>query len=203
MIPRHMLDRLSDINAAIDAWVWGLPLIVLLVGTGLLLTVLTGAAQFRRLGFALREVLGRLADRGRGAGSMTPFEAVATALASTVGVGNIAGVATAISLGGPGALFWLWVSGLLGMCTKYAEIVVAPVPDAALEAHFGQALQPPVHGLVRPQHLGAGRQGEGCRHGSDISTVVRTATLLRRSAPPQRLMWRRLRGRSSVSRLFG
>ena len=125
MIPRHMLDRISEINAAIDAWVWGLPLIVLLLGTGVLLTVLTGAAQFRRLGFALREVLGRLADRGRGAGSVTPFEAVATALASTVGVGNIAGVATAISLGGPGALFWLWVSGLLGMCTKYAEIVVA------------------------------------------------------------------------------
>ena len=82
MIPRHMIDRISEINAAIDAWVWGLPLIVLLLGTGVLLTVLTGAAQFRRLGFALREVLGRLADRGRGAGSVTPFEAVATALAS-------------------------------------------------------------------------------------------------------------------------
>jgi AGCS family alanine or glycine:cation symporter len=102
-----------------------MPTIVLLVGTGLLLTILTGAAQVRYLGFALKEVLGKVTHRGTGQGSVSPFQAVATALASTVGVGNIAGVATAISLGGPGALFWLWVSGLLGMCTKYAEIVIA------------------------------------------------------------------------------
>lgn len=100
-------------------------MIVLLVGTGVLLTILTGFVQARRLGTALREVLGKVLERGSGRGSVTPFQAVATALASTVGVGNIAGVATAIFLGGPGALFWLWVSGLLGMCTKYAEIVVA------------------------------------------------------------------------------
>ncbi|MBM4218880.1 MAG: sodium:alanine symporter family protein [Gammaproteobacteria bacterium] len=100
-------------------------MIVLLIGTGVLLTILTGAAQFRFLGRALREVLGKLTQPGRGEGSVRPFQAVATALASTVGVGNIAGVATAIFLGGPGALFWLWVSGLLGMCTKYAEIVIA------------------------------------------------------------------------------
>jgi AGCS family alanine or glycine:cation symporter len=98
---------------------------VLLIGTGVLLTVLTGAVQFRYLWRALREVLGKLTQSGGGEGSVRPFQAVATALASTVGVGNIAGVATAIFLGGPGALFWLWVSGLLGMCTKYAEIVVA------------------------------------------------------------------------------
>jgi alanine or glycine:cation symporter, AGCS family len=122
---RAMLDRVADVNRAIDAWVWGLPLIVLLLGTGLLLTVITGGIQFRRLGFALREVLGHLTERGRGAGTVSPFQAVSTALASTVGVGNIAGVATAIALAGPGALLWLWVSGLLGMCTKFAEIVVA------------------------------------------------------------------------------
>jgi alanine or glycine:cation symporter, AGCS family len=122
---RLMLDRVAEVNRVIDSWVWGLPLIVLLLGTGLLLTVITGGIQFRRLGFALREVLGRLTERGRGAGSVSPFQAVSTALASTVGVGNIAGVATAIALAGPGALFWLWVSGLLGMCTKFAEIVVA------------------------------------------------------------------------------
>src|SRR5215218_3618951 len=119
-----MLDQIAYINGLLDAWIWGLPLIVLLLGTGLLLTVLTGGVQFRRLGFALREVLGRVTERGRGAGSVSPFQAVSTALASTVGVGNIAGVATAISMAGPGALFWLWISGLLGMCTKYAEIVV-------------------------------------------------------------------------------
>jgi len=87
--------------------------------------VLTGFAQLRYLGFAMKEVLGKLTQRGTGEGTVTPFQAVATALASTVGVGNIAGVATAIHIGGPGALFWLWVSGFFGMCTKYAEIVIA------------------------------------------------------------------------------
>ena len=120
-----MIDAIANANAWLNGYVWGLPTIVLLMGTGLLLTVLTGAAQFRYLGVALREVLGKIAQRGGGQGNVRPFQAVATALASTVGVGNIAGVATAIFLGGPGALFWLWVSGLLGMCTKFAEIVVA------------------------------------------------------------------------------
>jgi AGCS family alanine or glycine:cation symporter len=100
-------------------------MMVLLVGTGVLLTVVTGGVQFRHLGTALVEVLGKLRHRGHGSGSVSPFQAVATALASTVGVGNIAGVATAIYIGGPGAVFWLWVSGIFGMCTKYAEIVVA------------------------------------------------------------------------------
>jgi len=120
-----MLDTIKVWNDWLNGYVWGLPTIVLLVGTGLLLTLVTGVVQIRRLGFALTEVLGKLTRPGSGEGSVSPFQAVATALASTVGVGNIAGVATAISLGGPGALFWLWVSGVLGMCTKYAEIVVA------------------------------------------------------------------------------
>src|SRR5687768_14846676 len=99
-------------------------MLVLLMGTGIVLLFVTGAVQFRHIGTALGEVLGKL-RKGAGAGNVTPFQAVATALASTVGVGNIAGVATAITLGGPGALFWLWVSGVLGMGTKYAEIVIA------------------------------------------------------------------------------
>jgi AGCS family alanine or glycine:cation symporter len=119
------MDALSTLNSQLNAYVWGLPMMILLVGTGVLLTIVTGGVQFRRLGTALVEVLGKLRHRGRGAGSVSPFQAVATALASTVGVGNIAGVATAIYIGGPGAVFWLWVSGILGMCTKYAEIVVA------------------------------------------------------------------------------
>lgn len=129
-----MLETLTRLNATLNGLVWGWPMIALLMGTGLLLTVLTGAIQFRRLGFALREVLGRIRWRSGGPGAVRPFQAVATALASTVGVGNIAGVATAIFLGGPGAVFWLWVSGLLGMATKYAEIVVAlhyREPDAS------------------------------------------------------------------------
>jgi AGCS family alanine or glycine:cation symporter len=129
-----MLETLTRLNATLNGLVWGWPMIVLLMGTGLLLTILTGAIQFRRLGLALREVLGRITWRSGGRGDVRPFQAVATALASTVGVGNIAGVATAIFLGGPGAVFWLWVSGLLGMATKYAEIVVAlhyREPDAS------------------------------------------------------------------------
>lgn len=120
-----MLETIESVNSWLNGYVWGTPMIVLLIGTGVLLTVVTGAAQFRYLWRALTEVLGKLTQSGGGEGNVRPFQAVATALASTVGVGNIAGVATAIFLGGPGALFWLWVSGLVGMCTKYAEIVVA------------------------------------------------------------------------------
>ncbi len=119
------MEQLHAFERALNGYVWGGPMIVLLMGTGLLLTILTGLVQFRRLGTALSEVLGKVFSRGEGQGTVTPFQAVATALASTVGVGNIAGVATAIFIGGPGALFWLWISGLLGMCTKYSEIVVA------------------------------------------------------------------------------
>jgi len=119
------MQQIADWNSWLNGYVWGWPMIALLIGTGLVLTVLTGAAQIRYLGRALSEVLGKITQKSTGDGSVSPFQAVATALASTVGVGNIAGVATAISIGGPGAMFWLWVSGLLGMCTKYAEIAIA------------------------------------------------------------------------------
>jgi AGCS family alanine or glycine:cation symporter len=120
-----VLEQIAAWNGWLNGFVWGWPTIVLLLGTGVLLTVLTGGVQFRYLGFALREVLGKITQKSAGPGTVSPFQAVATALASTVGVGNIAGVATAIAIGGPGALFWLWVSGVLGMCTKFAEIVIA------------------------------------------------------------------------------
>jgi AGCS family alanine or glycine:cation symporter len=135
-----MIDTITSANNWLNGYVWGWPMIVLLVGTGLLLTIATGGAQFRYLGFALREVLGKITQKSTAAGEVSPFQAVATALASTVGVGNIAGVATAISIGGPGALFWLWVSGVLGMCTKFAEIVVAihyREPDATGQMRGG------------------------------------------------------------------
>ena len=119
------MSALIAFERALNGLVWGGPMIVLLMGTGVVLTVLTGFVQFRQLGLALREVLGKVFAPVQGTGSVTPFQAVATALASTVGVGNIAGVSTAIFLGGPGALVWLWISGLLGMCTKFCEIVVA------------------------------------------------------------------------------
>jgi AGCS family alanine or glycine:cation symporter len=118
-----MTDALARWNTWLNGYVWGPPMIVLLVGTGIVLTILTGGVQFRRLGTVFMEVLGR--HRSRGDGTVTPFQAVATALASTVGTGNIVGVATAVVLGGPGAVLWLWVSGLFGMCTKFAEIVIS------------------------------------------------------------------------------
>ena len=135
-----MTELITSANSFINGYVWGWPMIVLLVGTGLLLTIVTGGVQFRYLGFALREVLGKINQKSTAAGEVSPFQAVATALASTVGVGNIAGVATAISIGGPGALFWLWVSGVLGMCTKFAEIVIAlhyREPDATGQMRGG------------------------------------------------------------------
>ena len=135
-----MTETIASANSWLNGYVWGWPMIVLLVGTGLVLTIATRGVQFRYLGFALREVLGKINQKSTAAGEVSPFQAVATALASTVGVGNIAGVATAISIGGPGALFWLWVSGVLGMCTKFAEIVIAihyREPDASGQLRGG------------------------------------------------------------------
>jgi alanine or glycine:cation symporter, AGCS family len=120
-----MVDTIASANSWLNGFVWGWPMLILLVGSGVVLTVITGGVQFRRLPAAMREVLGKLRHKGAGEGSVSPFQAVATALASTVGVGNIAGVATALTIGGPGSLFWLWISGLFGMATKFAEIVVA------------------------------------------------------------------------------
>jgi AGCS family alanine or glycine:cation symporter len=120
-----VIEQLLKAHSTLNGWVWGPVTMILLMGTGLYLSVLTRGVQFRWLGKALREVLGKVFTKTRAEGTVTPFQAVATALASTVGVGNIAGVSTAITLGGPGALFWLIVSGLLGMGTKFAEVVLA------------------------------------------------------------------------------
>ena len=100
-------------------------MLLLLIGAGVILTIATHGVQFVRFGFAMREVLGKIFAPGEGEGTVRPFQALAASLSSTVGVGNIAGVATAISLGGPGALFWMWFSGVVGMATKYAEITLA------------------------------------------------------------------------------
>jgi alanine or glycine:cation symporter, AGCS family len=120
-----MLETLGAWHAVVNGWVWGPITMTLLMGTGVYLTLLTRGVQFRWLLKSLREVLGQVFTKTQAEGTVTPFQAVATALASTVGVGNIAGVSTAITIGGPGALFWLMVSGLLGMATKFAEVVLA------------------------------------------------------------------------------
>jgi len=119
------METFLELLAQVNGFVWGLPTMVLLMGSGVVLTIATGGVQFRRLGYTFRLVFGRIAGKAEAEGTVTSFQALATALASTVGVGNIAGVATAISIGGPGALFWLLVSGLVGMATKFAEIAIA------------------------------------------------------------------------------
>jgi len=119
------METFQAILDQVNGFVWGLPTMILLMGSGVVFTVATGGVQFRRLGFVFRLVFGRVKGKAEAEGTVTSFQALATALASTVGVGNIAGVATAISIGGPGSLFWLLVSGLVGMATKFAEIAVA------------------------------------------------------------------------------
>jgi AGCS family alanine or glycine:cation symporter len=105
--------------------VWGYPLMILLVGTGLWLTIILKGMQFRRLFYALYLALIKRKEAGDEPGDITHFQALMTALSATVGTGNIAGVATAIAAGGPGALFWMWITGLVGMATKYSEAVLA------------------------------------------------------------------------------
>ena len=117
------ISAVERTNGTLNSLVWGWPTIVLLIGSGIYLTVLLRGIQFTRMGTCFAHVFGR--NREKGEGNITPFQAVSVALASTVGAGNIAGVATAIHIGGPGAVFWLWVTGLVGMATKYSEITLA------------------------------------------------------------------------------
>jgi alanine or glycine:cation symporter, AGCS family len=110
-------------NEWLNALVWGPPFMLLLVGTGLYLTIRLGFFQFTHLRFAWRNSFGSLfkGQAAAGAGAISPLQAVASAMAGTVGVGNIAGVATALTLGGPGAIFWMWMVALVGMATKFGE----------------------------------------------------------------------------------
>lgn len=121
-----MLETIKSINDVINGLVWGVPAMVCIIGVGILLSVRTGFIQFRKFPYAMKATLGKIFKKSEaGEGSITPFQAVCTALAATVGTGNIAGVAGAIAIGGPGAVFWMWISALLGMCTKFAEVTLA------------------------------------------------------------------------------
>ena len=122
-----MIEKITAINDAVNSFVWGPVMLILLVGTGIYLSCRTGFIQFRKFGYIMRNTIGSLfrkskKDHGK---NLSPFQAVSTALASTVGTGNIAGVTGALFVGGPGAVFWMWVSAFFGMCTKYAEIALA------------------------------------------------------------------------------
>lgn len=121
-----MLETFEKINSAVNSFVWGVPAMVCIIGVGLLLSIRTRFIQFRKFGYTFKVTLGRIFHKKEASdGSITPFQAVCTALAATVGTGNIAGVAGAIAIGGPGAVFWMWISALLGMCTKFSEVTLA------------------------------------------------------------------------------
>jgi AGCS family alanine or glycine:cation symporter len=122
------LKSLENFMGMLSGWIWGAPLLILLVGTGLWLTIRLKGIQFTTLGESLYlAFIKRKEDDDEEEGDISHFQALMTAMSATVGTGNIAGVATAIALGGPGALFWMWITGLVGMATKYAEAVLAVV----------------------------------------------------------------------------
>ncbi|WP_100012509.1 alanine/glycine:cation symporter family protein [Lentibacillus sediminis] len=113
---------LENISGDISGFIWGLPLIIFLVGTGLYLTVRLMFFSFRMLPYALKLVFTK--DESGGKGDISQFQALSTSLAATVGTGNVAGVATAVVVGGPGAVFWMWMTALVGMATKYSEAIL-------------------------------------------------------------------------------
>jgi len=120
-----MQEQILQTLNLLSGYIWGIPLIVLLLGTGIYLTFILRGLQFTTLIPALYLALIKRNDPKETEGDISHFQALMTALAATVGVGNIAGVATAIAVGGPGAIFWMWITGLVGMATKYSEAVLA------------------------------------------------------------------------------
>lgn len=121
-----MLELITKVNGAVNNFVWGVPAMICIIGVGLLLSIRTRFVQIRKFPYAMKATIGKVFKKSEAkSGAITPFQAVCTALAATVGTGNIAGVAGAIAIGGPGAVFWMWMSALLGMCTKFAEVTLA------------------------------------------------------------------------------
>ena len=120
------MEFITNLNQAVNQFIWGVPAMICILGVGLYLSIGTRFLQIRKFGHAIKTTLGRMFKKKEASdGTMTSFQAVCTALAGTVGTGNIAGVAGAIALGGPGAVFWMWCSAILGMCTKFAEVTLA------------------------------------------------------------------------------
>ena len=116
------METLGTILEKVDAFVWGPVMLILLVGTGIFLTIRTGFLSWRNLGYAIKRTLSKEArKKGNGEGDISPFSALTTALAATIGTGNIVGVATAMVAGGPGALVWMWISAAFGLTSKFSE----------------------------------------------------------------------------------
>ena len=123
---KKMLQTIEQINNVVNNFIWGVPAMICIIGVGLFLSVRTRFLQIRKFPYAMKVTIGRmLKKREASDGALTPFQAVCTALAATVGTGNVAGVAGAIAIGGPGAVFWMWISAILGMCTKFFEVTLA------------------------------------------------------------------------------
>lgn len=121
-----MLEKIEAINNVVNNFIWGVPAMICIIGVGLYLSIRTRFLQIRKFPYAMKVTFGRMFKKKEASdGALTPFQAVCTALAATVGTGNVAGVAGAIAIGGPGAIFWMWISALLGMCTKFAEVTLA------------------------------------------------------------------------------
>ena len=121
-----MLETITNVNSAVNGFIWGVPAMACIIGVGILLSVRTRFIQVRRFGLAMKRTIGKVFEKTQSKeGAISPFQAVCTALAGTVGTGNIAGVAGAVALGGPGAIFWMWCSAFLGMCTKFSEVTLA------------------------------------------------------------------------------
>ena len=118
-------SQIETIVGKVGAFAWGPPMLIFLVGTGFYLTIALRGLQFRKLWYSLWLALVKRKEDTDEPGDISHFQALMTALSATVGTGNIAGVATAIAAGGPGALFWMWITGLVGMATKYSEAVLA------------------------------------------------------------------------------
>ena len=126
---KAMLQQIYSGIVTFSDWLWGIPILILLIVGGVVLTFVIGGIQFTKLGFILKHTIGELFNKEdqarKKAGGITPFQSFTAALGATVGTGNIVGVATAIAIGGPGALFWMWVCGFLAMGIKYAETVLS------------------------------------------------------------------------------
>lgn len=121
-----MLSTIESVNSVVNNFIWGVPAMICIIGVGLYLSIRTKFLQIRKFPYAMKVTLGRMMKKKEASdGALTPFQAVCTALAATVGTGNVAGVAGAIAIGGPGAVFWMWISALLGMCTKFSEVTLA------------------------------------------------------------------------------
>ena len=132
------MEKLAEVLVTVDGFVWGPVMLILLVGTGVFLTIRTGFLTWRNLGYAIKSTLSKEArQKTRGNGDISPFSALTTALAATIGTGNIVGVATAMVSGGPGALVWMWISACFGLTSKFSECMKKAFKHKKLGAILG------------------------------------------------------------------